>query len=60
MIFTRLGQPAVANPVGAGPLQAGPLEIGLQLFGPYLLPFEAASVLLLVAMVGAVVLTREK
>jgi NADH-quinone oxidoreductase subunit J len=31
-----------------------------RLFGAYLLPFEAASVLLLVAMLGAVVLTKRK
>ena len=56
VLLTRLGQStASVNVFGAGPL-----EIGLQLFGPYLLPFEVASVLLLVAMIGAVVLTREK
>ncbi len=56
VLFTRLGQSLAP----ANLIVAGPLEIGLQLFGPYLLPFEVASVLLLVAMVGAVVLTREK
>jgi NADH-quinone oxidoreductase subunit J len=56
VFFSRLGQTTVAtNLIGAGPL-----EIGLQLFGPYLLPFELTSVLLLVAMIGAVVLTRDK
>jgi NADH-quinone oxidoreductase subunit J len=30
-----------------------------QLFGPYLLPFEAVSVLLLAALVGALVLSRK-
>jgi NADH-quinone oxidoreductase subunit J len=56
VFFTRLGESTAAtNPVGGGPL-----EIGLQLFGPYLLPFEVASVLLLVAMIGAVVLTRDR
>jgi NADH-quinone oxidoreductase subunit J len=30
------------------------------LFGNYLLPFEIASVLLLVAMVGAVVMAKSK
>lgn len=33
-------------------------EIGLLLFGPYALPFEIASILLLVAMIGAVVISR--
>jgi NADH-quinone oxidoreductase subunit J len=33
-------------------------ELGLALFSTYLVPFEVASILLLVAMVGAVVLAR--
>jgi NADH-quinone oxidoreductase subunit J len=44
--------PAVAG-------QGGPLGIGTELFTTYLLPFEITSVLLLVAMVGAIVLTRD-
>jgi NADH-quinone oxidoreductase subunit J len=36
-----------------------PLEIGKQLFTSYLFPFEVTSILLLVAMVGAIVLTKE-
>lgn len=35
-----------------------PQEIGMLLFSKYLLPFEVTSVLLLVAMVGAIILTR--
>jgi NADH-quinone oxidoreductase subunit J len=39
----------------------GDLEsIGMALFGPYALPFEIASVLLLAAIIGAVVLARRK
>jgi NADH-quinone oxidoreductase subunit J len=38
----------------------GPLEIGTALYTRYLLPFELTSLLLLVAMVGAVVLTRDE
>ena len=51
---------------GTAPVQAAtlvdssPLAIGQQLFGAYLFPFEVVSVLLLVAMIGAVVLTRDK
>ena len=56
VIFSK----ANATPVAGLPAAAGPLEIGQMLFGPYLLPFEIASVLLLVAMVGAVVLTSDK
>ena len=44
-----------------GPLvDSSPLAIGKQLFGAYLFPFEVVSILLLVAMIGAVVLTRDK
>ena len=34
-------------------------DLGLALVGPYALPFEVASVLLLVAMVGALIIARE-
>jgi NADH-quinone oxidoreductase subunit J len=34
--------------------------VAKSLFGPYLLPFEMASVLLLVAMVGAVVMAKKR
>jgi NADH-quinone oxidoreductase subunit J len=37
---------------------ANPSSIGLTLFNQYLLPFEITSVLLLVAVVGAIVLTK--
>jgi NADH-quinone oxidoreductase subunit J len=36
-----------------------PESIGLELFQKYLLPFEITSILLLVAMIGAIVLTRD-
>jgi len=48
------GYPAV--PIGYGSATA----IGLELFNQYLLPFEVTSVLLLVAMIGAIVLAREE
>ena len=38
--------------------QAGAREIGMRLFEAYLLPFEMASILLLAAIVGALVLTE--
>ena len=42
-------------------LQDGNLQqIGQALYQDYLLPFEIASVLLLVAMIGAIVLARQK
>ncbi len=34
-------------------------QLGQELLGPYVIPFEVASVLLLVALVGAVILARE-
>lgn len=37
-----------------------PAAVGELLFNVYLLPFEVISVLLLVAMIGAIVLTRER
>jgi NADH-quinone oxidoreductase subunit J len=42
------------------PVAAGPVEIGLELFESYVFPFEVASVLLLVAMVGVVVLRTKR
>jgi len=35
-------------------------EMGMILFNQYLLPFEMTSILLLVAMVGAIVLTKQE
>lgn len=46
-------QPEVVTSFGS------PLEIGKQLFTAYLFPFEVTSVLLLVAMIGAIVLTKD-
>jgi NADH-quinone oxidoreductase subunit J len=45
--------------VGAGAF-GSPQAIGQKLFSGYLLPFELTSFLLLVAMIGAVVLTRDE
>lgn len=38
----------------------GPSSIGRILFDQYLIPFEVTSILLLVAMVGAIVITRNE
>ena len=49
--------------VSAAPLPDGfgsPASVGMELFQRYLLPFEVTSVLLLVAMIGAIVLTRQE
>ncbi len=37
-----------------------PAQVGADLFSRYLLPFEVTSVLLLVAMIGAIVLTKNE
>ena len=42
------------------PIAAGPAEVGLRLFEAYVFPFEVASILLLVAMVGVVVLRTKR
>ena len=50
------------SPLGAQPtptLKGGTAELGALLFRQYLLPFEIVSVLLLVAMVGAVLLSKK-
>ena len=51
-----LGGPPPAEALALG----GPQAIGVELFSTYLLPFEVTSVLLLVGMVGAIVLTRDE
>jgi NADH-quinone oxidoreductase subunit J len=57
MLYTRMdalteGVQAVAEGFGS------PASVGSELFRTYLIPFEITSVLLLVAMVGAIVLSR--
>jgi NADH-quinone oxidoreductase subunit J len=41
-------------------IQGSAEAVGAELFSAYLFPFEAVSILLLVAIVGAVVLTRDE
>jgi NADH-quinone oxidoreductase subunit J len=48
--------PATAPPLPTGTSNVE--QLGLALFSTYLIPFEVTSILLLVAMVGAVVLAR--
>jgi NADH-quinone oxidoreductase subunit J len=58
VLFTQVGQLEIVAklPEGFGT----PASIGQLLFNQYLLPFEVTSVLLLVAMIGAIVLTRQE
>jgi NADH-quinone oxidoreductase subunit J len=39
---------------------AGVKELGIELYTKYLVPFEVASVILLVGLVGAVMLAKKK
>jgi len=53
--------PPAAPPSAAGAVVAGNSErVGMALYTSYLLPFEIASILLLVAVVGAVVLAKRR
>jgi NADH-quinone oxidoreductase subunit J len=55
------GRPAAAVAGGPQPSAVGNTEIvGLLLYTDYLVPFELASMLLLVAMVGAILLARKE
>ena len=51
--------PAAAAPV-AGPAVGNTETVGWLLYTDYLVPFEVASVLLLVAMIGAILLARKE
>jgi NADH-quinone oxidoreductase subunit J len=55
-LVTRIGMQMVTNP--AREFQADPKSIGTLLYSKYSLPFEITSIILLVAAIGAVVLTR--
>ena len=57
VLFSQVGQveSLATLPEGFGT----PTSIGQLLFSQYLLPFEVTSILLLVAMIGAIVLTRQ-
>ena len=56
LFFKRLGdQPEFAKALA----DSSPQAVGALLFDSYLLPFEITSVLLLVAMIGAIVLTLD-
>ena len=50
----------IVNPSAARPLQDNTTELGLLLYSEYLVVFEIAGLLLLLAMLGAIVLTHRK
>jgi len=55
-----IAPPELVEGAAAEPPRGSVAEIGAALFGPFALPFEIASLLLLAAIVGAVVLARRK
>jgi NADH-quinone oxidoreductase subunit J len=52
--------PAVTRAGEDGPPRGTLAEVGMALFGPFALPFEVASLVLLAAIIGAVVLARRR
>lgn len=66
VLVAEAGYLLLARGAAAGTIAApvdgfgSPQAIGMTLFNQYLLPFEVTSIVLLVAMVGAIVLTKEK
>jgi NADH-quinone oxidoreductase subunit J len=52
--------PALAGTVAAMPVSGNTEEVGWMLYTSYLIPFEIASMLLLVAMIGAIVLAKRE
>jgi len=60
LLYQRLQTHAVLAAPGTELNTTASLQtLGLALFNQYLLPFEVTSILLLVAMVGAIVLTKQ-
>jgi len=62
VIFLTRARPAgdVLPPEESANMVESLREMGIMLFDQYLLPFEVTSILLLVAMVGAIVLVRKE
>lgn len=58
LVFTHLNAFPQASAVSGE--FGNPIQVGEVLFNQYLLPFEAISLLLLAAMIGAIVLTKKK
>jgi NADH-quinone oxidoreductase subunit J len=50
----------IANGAGASPTAASTVELSEMLFRQHLFPFEATSILILIAILGAMVLAREE
>jgi NADH:ubiquinone oxidoreductase subunit 6 (subunit J) len=53
---SRVGWPVVPGEIPIDAIQ----RLGAAFVGPYVIPFEIASVLLVVAMIGAIIIAREQ
>jgi len=60
MVMKAFVPPAGVSPAGAEAARSNTEILGRELFSTYLLPFEIASILLLAAIIGAVVLARRR
>ncbi len=68
LLFTLAGvgawlaatQTPKTDAVKFGAYTAGPAEVGRAIFTSYLLPFEVTSILILIAILGAIVLARKE
>ena len=56
----RQAGPLFNAPTSTAPVQANIVTIGEALYGRFLFPFEIAGLILLVAMIGAIVLTHRR
>jgi NADH-quinone oxidoreductase subunit J len=59
MLSAAIWQPGAAN-VPTAVVRGTPREIGSSLFTTFVLPFEATSILILIAIVGALVLAKRQ
>jgi NADH-quinone oxidoreductase subunit J len=61
VVYTANQPSAAPSPAAqAAPVQGNTQVVGWMLYTDYLVPFEVASVLLLVAMIGAILLARKE
>lgn len=58
VVMWQVDWPVASEQVLASP-NVSVSQLGQELLGPYVIPFEVASVLLLVALIGAIILARE-
>jgi NADH:ubiquinone oxidoreductase subunit 6 (subunit J) len=64
LLFAAVLTPVILNTQWAASAEAAPAAttgiLGIELMNRYALPFEIAGVLLLVALVGAIIVARDK